>query len=62
MSFVPPRDPVIIRWTAHALVRAESLGIARSLVEDAVTAEHARRRKNPGAADWVLDVGRYTIA
>lgn len=23
---------------------------------------HRRRRANPRAADWLLDVGRYTIA
>ena len=57
-----PRDPFIIRWTAHARVRAESLGIPWTDVDDAIMTGHRRRRVNPRAADWLLDVGRYIVA
>lgn len=57
-----PPNPVIVEWTAHARARAEALGVARSHVEDALLEGHRRRRANPRAADWLLDVGRYTVA
>lgn len=57
-----PRKPVIVEWTAHARARAETLGVPRSDIEDALMEGHPRRRTNPRAADWLLDVGRYTVA
>lgn len=62
IATVAPRNPVEIEWTAHAWARAQSLGVPRSDVENALIERHRRRRANPRAADWLLDVGRYTIA
>jgi hypothetical protein len=58
---VAPPDPFIVRWSAHALVRAESLGVPRRDVEDGL-ASHAHRRGNPREADWLIDLGRLTVA
>jgi hypothetical protein len=59
---VTRRSPVIVAWTAHALARADSLDVPRSDIQDALVAGHGRRRANPREADWLLDVGRYTVA
>lgn len=56
------RNPVIVEWTAHAYVRADGLGVAPSDIEHAIMEGHRRRRANPRAADWLLDVGRLTVA
>ena len=56
------RNPVIVEWTAHAHVRADRLGVARSDIEHAIVEGHRRRRSNPRAADWLLNVGRLTVA
>ncbi len=62
MAVVTRRSPVVVRWTAHAWARAESLGVTRSDIEDALEEGHGRRRVNPREADWLLDVGRLTVA
>lgn len=53
---------MIVEWTAHAWARAETLAVPRSEIEDALMEGHRRRRTNPREADWLLDVGRYTVA
>jgi len=55
----PPR---IVVWSDHALVKAQLLGIARTDLEEAILDGHAGRRRNDGAADWVLGSGRVAIA
>jgi hypothetical protein len=55
-------EPRIIRWSDHALVKAELLGFARADVEHAVLDGHRRRTRNPGAADWLTDAGRLVVA
>jgi len=59
---VSPHDPIVVRWTAHALVRADSLGIARRQLEDELLSAHVRRRRNPREADWLVDFGPYRLA
>jgi len=44
--------PHLVRWTDHALVKADMLGVARSDIEDAVMDGHDQRARNPGAAQW----------
>jgi hypothetical protein len=55
-------EPRIVRWSEHALVKAQLLGAARSDVEDAVLRGHARRNQNTGAADWLITAGRLAVA
>lgn len=54
--------PLRVRWTDHALVKADMLGVARSDVEDAVVHGHGERTRNPGAAQWRVRAGRLVIA
>jgi hypothetical protein len=54
--------PHVIRWTGHALVKADMLGIARSDVEAAILDGHHRRTRNPGAAEWRVRAGQMVIA
>lgn len=54
--------PRIIRWTDHAVAKAELLGIARADVEDAVLRGHGGRRANTGGADWLVRSGRIVVA
>lgn len=49
-----PFTPSIISWTDHALIKAETLGIARADVEAAVLDRYATRARNGGAGDWKL--------
>lgn len=53
---------MILEWTAHARARAETLGVPLSEIEDALMEGHRGRRTNPREADWLLDVGSYTVA
>ena len=55
-------DPRMVRFTDHALAKAELLGITRTDVEQAVLERHRRRRHNTRAADWVIVAGRLAIA
>lgn len=52
----------MVEWTDHALAKAQILGIARADVEDAVLAQHERRSRNTGAADWLVVSGRLAVA
>lgn len=57
-----PDSPTIVVWTDHALVKADSLGIARTDVEDAVLNGHESRTSNTGAADWLVTSARLATA
>src|SRR5438270_620025 len=53
-----PPHPSRARWTDHAAVKADLLGIPHAYAEDAVLEHHAERTANTGAADWRVAVGR----
>jgi hypothetical protein len=55
-------EPRIVRWSDHALVKADLLGFARADVEHAVLDGHRRRIRNPGAADWLAHAGGLVVA
>jgi hypothetical protein len=59
---VPPNPPRIVIWSDHAVVKAQLLAIGRADVEDVILARHPNRRRNTGAADWLLRSGRVAIA
>jgi hypothetical protein len=59
---MPPAEPRIVRWSDHALVKADLLGYAHIDVETAVLEAHASRRANTGAADWLVEAGRLVVA
>jgi|GraSoiStandDraft_5_1057265.scaffolds.fasta_scaffold328264_2 hypothetical protein len=54
--------PRLVGWTDHALVKAEVLGLPRADVEEAVRTGHRHRRRNTGAAHWLVTSGRIAIA
>jgi hypothetical protein len=56
-----PYVPVSVRWTRHALDKAQQLGFARHDVEAALLQRHDGRRRNAGQAGWQLVVGRLVI-
>jgi hypothetical protein len=55
-------DPISIRWTLHALGKAQQLGFARRDVESALLEHHRERQRNPGRARWRVIIGRMAIA
>ena len=55
-------DPISIRWTLHALDKAQQLGFARHDVESALLEHHRERRRNAGRARWRVIVGRMVVA
>lgn len=57
-----PDGPKLIRWTDHALVKADLLGFTHADVEAAVLEGHSTRRANTGAADWLVEAGRFVVA
>src|SRR5689334_6339078 len=57
-----PTDPRMVRWSDHALVKAELLGLARADVEQIVLVGHSRRVRNAGAAGWLTEGGRVVVA
>jgi hypothetical protein len=57
-----PIDPISIRWTLHALDKAQQLGFARHDVESALLEHHRERRRNAGRARWRVIVGRMVVA
>ena len=59
---MPPADPRIVRWTDHALAKAELLGWSRADVESALLEGHGRRARNTGSADWLVTAGRLAVA
>ena len=46
------RQPHRVVFTDHAVDRAERYGITYSEASDVVLDGHARRLRNPGAAEW----------
>jgi hypothetical protein len=59
---VPPAEPRIVRWSDHALAKAELLGLPRADVEAAVLDRHHSRKANTGAADWLVEAGVLAVA
>lgn len=57
-----PTDPIAVRWTDHALDKAQQLSFARHDVESALLDGHGRRRRNKGRAGWQVVAGRLVIA
>ena len=57
-----PTDPSSVRWTLHALDKAQQLGFARRDVESALLEGHRARMRNKGQARWLVAVGRLVIA
>jgi hypothetical protein len=57
-----PIDPTSVRWTLHALDKAQQLGFARRDVESALLEGHLKRRRNKGRARWQVTAGRLVIA
>ncbi len=55
-------EPRLVRFTDHALAKAELLRIPTSDIEQAVLERHRRRTRNTGAADWLIVVGPLAIA
>jgi hypothetical protein len=57
-----PTDPISVRWTLHALDKAQQLGFARRDIESALLNGHRERRRNKGQARWLVADGRLVIA
>lgn len=57
-----PTDPTFVRWTLHALDKAQQLGFARHDVEEVLLGRHRERRRNSGEAAWLITAGRLVIA
>jgi len=57
-----PTDPISVRWTLHALDKAQHLGFARRDVESVLLERHRERRRNAGTAQWRVIAGRMVIA
>jgi hypothetical protein len=57
-----PTDPISVRWTLHALDKAQKLGFARHDVESVLLERHRERRRNAGRAAWRVVAGRLVIA
>jgi hypothetical protein len=57
-----PTDPTDVRWTLHALDKAQQLGFSRRDVESALLEGHRARRRNKGRARWRVAAGRLVIA
>jgi predicted secreted Zn-dependent protease len=56
-----PTDPIAVRWTRHALDKAQKLGFARHDVESVLLERHRERRRNAGKAAWRVAAGRLVI-
>jgi len=56
-----PTDPISVRWTRHALEKAQQLGFARDDVESALLDRHRERRRNTGKAGWRVVADRLVI-
>ncbi|MFZ1155431.1 MAG: hypothetical protein WAN93_11050 [Solirubrobacteraceae bacterium] len=48
-----PTDLISVRWTDHALDKAQQLSFARHDVESALLDGHRKRRRNKGRAAWL---------
>lgn len=57
-----PTDPSSVRWTSHALDKAQQLGFARGDVELALLDGHHQRTRNKGRARWMVAAGRLVVA
>lgn len=59
---MPTAEPRVVRFTDHARVKADLLGIARADIEDAVLSGHRNRVGNTGSADWLTAAGALVVA
>lgn len=50
-----------MRWTLHALAKAERLGYMLERVERTVLERHAERRRHPGSGGWRVTDGKLII-
>jgi hypothetical protein len=57
-----PAEPSSVRWTDHALAKAQQIGFTRANVESLLLDSHHDRQRNDGDAQWRLTVGRIVIA
>jgi hypothetical protein len=53
--------PRRIRLTEHALFQADRRRIPVEVIPRAIAERHARRRRNPGQADWRVQLGRIVV-
>lgn len=54
-------SPISVRWTDHALAKAEILGIGRDDIEQALLRGHESRRRNVGSASWRVTTGGLVV-
>jgi predicted secreted Zn-dependent protease len=57
-----PTDPISVRWTLHALDKAQQLGFVRRYVETTLLEGHRERKRNKGEARWRVAAGHLMIA
>lgn len=55
-------SPSRVEFTGHAERRAVQRGLSMRDVANLVLAEHPRRRRNPGNADWLLHARGIVVA
>ena len=56
------RGPSRVALRQHASDRCREFGHSVEAVSDLVLANHQRRRRNPGSADWLVLAGGLTVA
>lgn len=54
--------PARVAFTSHAEERCWQFRRGRREVADLVLAGHRQRRRNPGAADWLVRTGGLVVA
>lgn len=55
-------SPAIVRFTSHAERRILERRLDLHAIADLLLWHHDRRRRNPGAADWLVRAGGVAIA
>jgi hypothetical protein len=50
-----------VRWTLHALDKAQQLGFTRTDIETSLLSAHDKRRRNAGSASWMIALGSMVI-
>jgi len=54
-------SPVIVAFTRHAERRAVERGLALAELAEMLLAQHDRRLRNPGGADWIVHAAGVTV-